>query len=426
MIKSIYIKNFKAFEKETILLDKNNLIIGENDSGKSTILQALDIFFNQDKIDKSNVRDLKEPVEIGIMFNNSFYKKEFSGASYKLSSSSDNISDLDSIRYIYIPVFSYDVKKVISQLATAKVVEKTDKELIDKLKEISNNAVNEVISSINQEIIVIDNNKTKLEGNESFNYDKAIGFSINSNGVPIESRGSGYQKNLMYALLVGRNYDNVILGLDEIENSLSINNVQKMINELYTRIGQTIFTTHSKRIVESIGNTNTSVIPLYSASNKSLYELLDALDSSDQKHYLIVEGKFDLPWYKQCILLLNKADKYIVLPGGGCSDTSLKDELEKLGKKCIYITDGDANHENSISKDCIELYTPIEKLNEILNINLSEVPKTKQDFFKEPIINSNRNSDSVKNILSSNVSQFLKYDNDLVSEVNLILEKNET
>ena len=134
MIKSIYIKNFKAFEKETILLDKNNLIIGENDSGKSTILQALDIFFNQDKIDKSNVRDLKEPVEIGIMFNNSFYKKEFSGASYKLSSSSDNISDLDSIRYIYIPVFSYDVKKVISQLATAKVVEKTDKELRKKKK----------------------------------------------------------------------------------------------------------------------------------------------------------------------------------------------------------------------------------------------------------------------------------------------------
>ena len=47
MLSQIYIKNFKAFEKETIPIEKHNIIIGENDAGKSTILQALDIFFNQ-------------------------------------------------------------------------------------------------------------------------------------------------------------------------------------------------------------------------------------------------------------------------------------------------------------------------------------------------------------------------------------------
>ncbi len=50
MIESIYIKNFKKFERTTIVIKKHNLFIGENDSGKSTILQALDIFFNQEKL----------------------------------------------------------------------------------------------------------------------------------------------------------------------------------------------------------------------------------------------------------------------------------------------------------------------------------------------------------------------------------------
>ena len=65
MIEQIFIKNFKAFEKETIPIENHNILIGENDSGKSTILQALDIFFNQEKIDKNFIRDITIPVEIG-------------------------------------------------------------------------------------------------------------------------------------------------------------------------------------------------------------------------------------------------------------------------------------------------------------------------------------------------------------------------
>ena len=424
MIKSIYIKNFKAFEDETILLEKNNLVIGENDSGKSSILQALDIFFNQEKIEKVFIRDLSKPVEIGILYGNSFYKKEFSPSSYKLSKVSDNCSDLDNIKYVYIPVASYDVKKVITQLATAKAIEKTDKETIKKLKEISTDAITDVISSVDQEIIVVDNKKTELEGIENFHYDKSLAFVVNSNGIPVESRGSGYQKNLMYAVLVGRDYGNVILGIDEIENSLSINNVQKILNELNIKIGQTIFTTHSKRVVGAVGNTNMTIIPLYSSNNESLYELLDELDNSDKKTYIIVEGKFDLPWYKHALALMKKTDEYIVLPGGGSSDTALKDELEKLGRKCILITDGDKKSEYSISKDCIELYIPLEDLNRLLNINLNTVPQTKQDFFKDPITDNNRKSSKVKSILSSNVIDFLKLDNSLISEINSILEKN--
>ena len=136
MFTQIYIKNFKAFSKETIPIEKHNIIIGENDAGKSTILQALDIFFNQEKVEKIFVRDTSIPVEIGVLFNNKFYKKTYSGAAYKLTSESENIADLERFRYIYIPVSTYDPKSVLTQLSISKTLASMSVDLINQLKQI--------------------------------------------------------------------------------------------------------------------------------------------------------------------------------------------------------------------------------------------------------------------------------------------------
>lgn len=49
------LKNFRCYQAETIfLIDELTAIIGKNDIGKSTILEALDCFFN-DKIDQSDL-----------------------------------------------------------------------------------------------------------------------------------------------------------------------------------------------------------------------------------------------------------------------------------------------------------------------------------------------------------------------------------
>jgi len=47
-IKRLILKNFRIF-KETTIIDFDNLtaFIGKNDIGKSTILDALDIFFKE-------------------------------------------------------------------------------------------------------------------------------------------------------------------------------------------------------------------------------------------------------------------------------------------------------------------------------------------------------------------------------------------
>ena len=63
-IKSMKIKNFRGYSDEIIVnFDDLTVIVGKNDVGKSTILEALDIFFNDGKgvikIDQTDVNIAK-------------------------------------------------------------------------------------------------------------------------------------------------------------------------------------------------------------------------------------------------------------------------------------------------------------------------------------------------------------------------------
>ncbi len=49
-IKAVRLENFRAYENETTIeLTGLNVIVGKNDIGKSTVLEALDIFFSKNK-----------------------------------------------------------------------------------------------------------------------------------------------------------------------------------------------------------------------------------------------------------------------------------------------------------------------------------------------------------------------------------------
>ncbi len=72
-IRSLYLQNFRAYKNQKILLDENmNVIVGQNDIGKSTILEAIDIFFGQEviKIDITdwNKDKLTEQISIAVEF----------------------------------------------------------------------------------------------------------------------------------------------------------------------------------------------------------------------------------------------------------------------------------------------------------------------------------------------------------------------
>lgn len=82
LIKSIYLENFRGYREKTVV-DFNNMtcLIGKNDIGKSTILEAMDIFFNDGKnIVKSDAMDLNigsdsDEFYIGVIFKD--FPKDF-------------------------------------------------------------------------------------------------------------------------------------------------------------------------------------------------------------------------------------------------------------------------------------------------------------------------------------------------------------
>lgn len=71
IIRNLYLKNFRGYSEITIPFDDSfNLIIGKNDIGKSTILEALEIFFNNQivsmQIDDININHTDNKVVIGV------------------------------------------------------------------------------------------------------------------------------------------------------------------------------------------------------------------------------------------------------------------------------------------------------------------------------------------------------------------------
>lgn len=74
-IASITIENFRGYRKPTLIpFNDLTVLIGKNDIGKSTILEALDIFFENRKIDSNDVnieaRKNKESVKLTVVFSN--------------------------------------------------------------------------------------------------------------------------------------------------------------------------------------------------------------------------------------------------------------------------------------------------------------------------------------------------------------------
>lgn len=71
-LRAVILKNFRGYFLETkIPVDDLTALIGKNDVGKSTILEALDIFFNQTKVEQGdrNVLHTGEETIIGCVFD---------------------------------------------------------------------------------------------------------------------------------------------------------------------------------------------------------------------------------------------------------------------------------------------------------------------------------------------------------------------
>lgn len=69
-IKELSVYNYRALRDVTIPMSQFGCLIGENNSGKSTFLQALSLFFSGSKLASSNFFDESQPIRIAIKFEN--------------------------------------------------------------------------------------------------------------------------------------------------------------------------------------------------------------------------------------------------------------------------------------------------------------------------------------------------------------------
>ena len=74
-LKEMKIKNFRGYKGETSISFEDGLtgITGRNDAGKSTILEALEIFFNNKSVkidsDDNNVESDESEIKISCVFD---------------------------------------------------------------------------------------------------------------------------------------------------------------------------------------------------------------------------------------------------------------------------------------------------------------------------------------------------------------------
>ena len=389
MIEHIFIKNYKAFRKENIPLDKHTLLIGSNKTGKTTVLEALDLFFNHE-FKKEYVLDQQKDVAVEIHINETRYRKTFSPPHYLINYKKciGDLFDINYLKYLYIPTSIHN-PKLLNDILTINMSDKISPEMQAKVSKVSD---------------YIDG----VTGNSNYKI-----FRIAPKFEMMIKENLSYSKEEYTKMVSNITYPHLIVGIDNYE----INFQKEALADILKYSYQTIFTTNEKKIVKTY---DYHIKALYKGDKTSDYETIQKRLHSGKK-YLLVEGKYDVAWFERALELLQKDDEYSVIPCGGSGNIAfVKEQLEKENYQTITITDGDTKKKGSLEKDIIELYADKQYINNRFNTNFSEMPTSKNVFFKH----INVKDDVVKSVLSRWAKKNLTNDHQFVKEVSELLKRS--
>ncbi len=388
MIEHIFIKNYKAFIRENVPLDKNALLIGSNSSGKTTVLEALDLFFN-DEINHSYIVDNKKDIVIELNINDERYRKVYSPPFYYLNYQKciGDMFEINHIQFLYIPKV-INVPKLLNDILTIN--------LTSKISSLEQSKVFKVSDYIDGKL---GNSNYKL-----FNIKSKYQMNIDDN---IE-----FSKEEITSIISNITYQYLVIGIDNFEDNFDVDSLNKITKYSY----QTIFTTNDKNIVK---NYNYYVSALYKGNKIDDFDTIKKrIHNENNKKYLLVEGKYDVNWFETGLNLLNLQNSYTVIPCGGSGNISfVKEQLEKEGFKTIVITDGDTQKKGSLKRDVIEQYADVKYINKRFNTNMRYLPEKKHHFFKQFTVKD----DVVKNVLSRWAKKNLSKENEFVKELSKLL-----
>lgn len=371
-IKNLTIQGLKKFENFYIEFDKNvNIIIGENESGKSTILEAINICINQlyKNIDKSIIKDLlninnvkkfKEnpsieslpKIEIEIEFNldndskNNFLfygmhnndEREKYGIKYICELNKEFEQDVfEFIQEKKIPYEYYEMKWTTFQGSSFNILKQPLNYLtIDNSITTQYNTYNyynksvfksryngtKMIKAKNDFRISIEDifsnlNLEKISETQKFGIDtkKVILeniISILDNDVLLENKGKGMENLLKTQIALDRAKSKLdVVSIEEPENHLSYINLRKMLKNIenYKEDKQIIITTHSSLIVSGLNINNIIWV------NKNESKKLKDVDKDIAEFFIKSDNNNLLQFLlAKRVILVEGATEYILVP----------------------------------------------------------------------------------------------------------------
>ncbi len=393
MIDSVTIENFKAFKEETLVLGNHTLFIGTNKSGKTTFLEALDAFFNH-RIELQDVRNKQRPVVVECLIDEKRYKKVFTPPHYhfNVNASKGDFEDLLAIQYLYLP------KKPVSL-----------EHFFNQCFALHYKAQNETnANGIFKDLSFFETTPRLIHKNLSF------AFDLRFRNIHSEQDRKQFRAHLLKTSTANRK---VYLGIDEIEHSLPFSHYRTIVDQSE----QTFIVSKQKRFINDFPYT---FHPLYKTNiQKEFRTVTGPLHKTKKKPFLLVEGKYDVPWFESALVHLGKFEDYRVLPCGGTGNIQFVErQLKKADYKTIAVTDGDSDVSDfRLKREIIELYADYGFVNVKFRTDFTRQPKTKRELFKA----INAHEDEVKNVLASYPTHHLYKSHPFVQEVSSILKRAE-
>lgn len=320
-IKSLHIEGFKKFSSLNVEFNEHmNILVGENEAGKSTILDAIKITLNQQyrNSDKSILKDLfnvemiknfesnpstetlpKILIELELMLDKTdknadyFYgemyginksKTEKFGIRFECRYDEEINSEIEqSIKEGQIPYEYYELSwKTFANRPYQTIKRPLNFLFINTADQISTSSFNYYnktlfISKYDDEIRAKAKNKFRSELESIFNeidlppITEKRKFGIDSKKVILESvisvfedcislenRGSGMENLIKTQIALDKNNGLDVLLVEEPENHLSFSTLNKMLHEISTQRddSQIIVTTHSNMIASRLNLKN--------------------------------------------------------------------------------------------------------------------------------------------------------------------------
>lgn len=347
----ISIKKFRSIEKAEIYFDEINAIVGQNNSGKSAIIRALNCFFNYESEEynflkgvhtytnqSTSILELKFFVEsIHSVILNPFlvdnhltFQMKFKAGGKKrtirVKNSSLKFETVDDsfvdelkkyITFVYIPPtrgdkdIQWNETALLTELIGEFIKKETERRdnISPHIKKTTTHLETGFLQKISKTLKQIYSLNDKFEFELSFDKNSNIlsffnGLELhiveNNKSFDLLECGTGIQSLTIIALhrlLAKLRHKNIILGLEEPETNLHPQAQRELISSIKTyttdsELAQIVLTTHSTVFVDNINHQNITLVRKTPDLNRGFKSIVSVIPRDFFEKYGIEEFKY--------------------------------------------------------------------------------------------------------------------------------------